>query len=421
MFQKTRLRLVLINAAVFLFILSAFGTILYFYMNYRLERQADITLQHVSRHIIHEHLDDVDEFLNPENNEENHRIVYLIWGKNQTLQKEIPEHLISNKDKRILSKVQDSNRIRTIKIGKFFYLTLNIPVHQNINLNGTPQYVQNIQLVYNMEHEKEMLAHLLVFVEFGSLVSVAVAILAGFFLANVALVPIKTAWNKQTQFVADASHELRTPLSVMKLNLERLFRHPKSSIEQVSENISQAINEIEYMTKIITQLLTLARSDSNQLEMRFQIVELSSVLKKVIQDFEELAKLKNITIISSIQSPVEINGDEDRLYQLFMILLDNALKYNKEKGKITVECHLKGSNARIVIKDTGVGISKEDLPFIFDRFYRGDKARTRKYEGTGLGLSIAKWIIDSHGGKIRVTSKVGEGTQFILTFPIVKN
>jgi two-component system, OmpR family, sensor histidine kinase CiaH len=389
-------------------------------MEYRLERQVDKTIVDVKSHIIHEHFHDLGEFLNPENNEENHRIVYLFWGKDHTLQKEMPVNLISIKGKARLSKEDNSRVPSTVEIGGFSYRTINIPINHYMSINGTSTYISNIQLAYNMERENEMLGHLLTVIEFGGIVSIIIAILAGFFLANKALVPIKSAWNKQSQFVADASHELRTPLSVMKLNLERLFRHPKSSIEKESENISQAISEIKYMTKMISDLLTLARSDSNQVELIFNKVELSTMLNKVVQDFTELAKLKDISLVSNIHYPIEIQGDEERLYQLFVILLDNALKYTQEEGTISVECSLRGSSARIVISDTGVGMSKEDLPRIFDRFYRGDKARTRKYEGTGLGLSIAKWIIESHRGKLQVISEVGKGSQFIMIIPISK-
>lgn len=389
-------------------------------MQYRLDRQVDETLQHVKTQIVREHYGEISEFINPEKNEEDHRTVFLFWGKDQILQGELPNHFLSKKVKDRLLKEKNTKSPKTVHVGNLFYRTLNIPIHTSITIDGRTKYIERIQLIYNLKREKEMLAHLLVFIEIGSVLSGGVAILAGFFLANKALVPIQSSWNKQSQFVADASHELRTPLAVMKLNLERLFRHPKSTIEQESENISQAISEIKYMSKMISDLLTLARSDSNQLEMVFSKVVLDPLLNKVVHDFSELAKLKGINLVSDIHGSVEILGDEERLYQLFMIILDNALKFTPEKGEITVQCYLKGFNAHIMITDTGAGISKEDLPFIFDRFYRGDKMRTRKYEGTGLGLSIAKWIIELHGGKIRANSEMGIGTQIIMHIPINK-
>ncbi|WP_419880838.1 sensor histidine kinase [Peribacillus sp. B-H-3] len=420
MFQKTRLRLVLLNSAVFICIICLFGTVLYFYMQWRLEKQVDKTIQDVARHMKHEHLDDIGEFLNPENNEENHRLVYLFLGKNSEIQKEMPENLIAAGDLSKLKSEAKSSIPKTIKSGGLEYRSFSILVNKNVKLNGTSMYINRIQLIYNMEREREMLSHLLTVIGFGIIISAAAAILAGLFLANKALVPIQSAWNKQTQFAADASHELRTPLAVMKLNLERLFRHPKSSIEQESESISQAIGEIKYMSKMISDLLILAGSDSNQLELNVARVNLDELLNKAVQSFSELAALKEIKVESNVSCHIDISGDEERLYQLLMILLDNALKYTEEKGFISVGCYVKVSAAHISVADTGAGISAEDLPLIFERFYRGDKARTREFEGTGLGLSIAKWIIEAHGGKIRAVSALGKGSEFLLQLPLCK-
>ncbi len=292
---------------------------------------------------------------------------------------------------------------------------INISVSQEKNFAPA----DNIQIVYNLKRENDMLAHLLMVIGFGSLLSVFIAILAGFYLANKALIPIKISWEKQQQFVADASHELRTPLSVMKLNLEHLFRFPDRSIEEESETIHQSIQEINYLSRMTADLLTLARSDSNQLQIIQESVQLDEILNQVVKDFSSLALLKNIALTAEIH-PIKMMGDKERLKQLFVILIDNALKYTNENGTITITGSVKNSRAVIDISDTGIGISKEDLPFIFDRYFRGDKSRTRHLEGSGLGLSIAKWIIESHLGKVRVTSKEGEGTHISVSFPLKK-
>ncbi|HEY2419868.1 MAG TPA: HAMP domain-containing sensor histidine kinase, partial [Neobacillus sp.] len=277
--------------------------------------------------------------------------------------------------------------------------------------------VKKIQIIYNLKREQEMLKHLLIVIGFGSLLSVFIAILAGIYLANKALIPIKRSWEKQQQFVADASHELRTPLSVMKLNLEHLFRYPDNSIVQESETILQAIQEINYMSKMTSDLLTLARSDSNQLQIIHETLQLDEILNQVVKDFKALALAKNIELTAEI-SPIVLVGDKERLKQLFVILLDNALKYTNENGSISVKSSVKNSRAVIDILDTGIGIPKTDLPYIFDRYYRGDKSRTRHLEGSGLGLSIANWIIQSHSGKIRMMSKEGEGTHVSVSLPL---
>ncbi|HJV17756.1 MAG TPA: HAMP domain-containing sensor histidine kinase, partial [Bacillales bacterium] len=305
----------------------------------------------------------------------------------------------------------NSKSLQTVRDSQNSYRIANLSVFDDTTS------IQTIQILYKVNREKEMLKYLLVIIEFGSIISVFLSIIAGTYLANKALIPIKSAWDKQRQFVADASHELRTPLSVSKLNLEHLFRRPHHTIEQESENVNQVIQEINYMTKMSESLLTLARSDSNQTEILMESLQLDQILQQIVKSFKELATLKNIKVMAEISS-IPMMGDKERIKQLFIIIMDNALKYTKENGTITLKASVKNSHAMIEISDTGIGISSEDLPHIFDRFYRGDKSRNRRIEGTGLGLSIANWIVQSHRGKINVKSKVGVGTTVLVSFPL---
>lgn len=411
MFKKTKYRLVILNALVFFILQNAFGTMIYFYTQYSLYNQVDRTLLEKKSHILREN-EKLHSQLNPER-EENRRLVYLLWEKGNKLYDVIPKNSIAQTDTKLFSPLVNKEGLQSITIGSESYRIINLSVSKNEKYLP----VQNIQIIYNLKHEKEMLSHLLLVIGFGSLLSVFIAILAGTYLANKALIPIKLSWEKQQQFVADASHELRTPLSVMKLNLEHLFRHPDNSIEQESETIHQAIQEINYMSKMTTDLLTLARSDSDQLQIVHESIQLDDILHQVVKDFKILALPKNIQVTANIY-PIIMSGDKERLKQLFVIVLDNALKYTQENGTIIVKCSVKNSRAIIDIIDTGIGIPKTDLPHIFDRYYRGDKSRTRHLEGTGLGLSIAKWITQSHAGKIRIESKEGEGTHVIIGLPL---
>jgi signal transduction histidine kinase len=411
MFKKTKHRLVILNALVFFILQNAFGAMIYFYTQYSLYHQADQTILEKKNHLLHEK-EKRETQLNPER-EENRRLVYLLWEKKNKLYNVIPKSSISPINANRFSPLLNKDGLQSITIGPESYRILKIPVSQNKEYSP----VQNIQIVYNLKREKEMLSHLLIVIGFGSLLSVFIAILAGIYLANKALIPIKMSWEKQQQFVADASHELRTPLSVMKLNLEHLFRHPDNSIEQESETIHQAIQEINYMSKMTSDLLTLARSDSNQLQIIQESIQLDDILHQVVKDFKTLAILKNIHLTADIH-PIKMIGDNERIKQLFVIVLDNALKYTQENGSISVKGRVKNFRAIVDIMDTGIGIPKTDLPYIFDRYYRGDKSRNRHIEGTGLGLSIASWIIKSHSGKIRILSKEGVGTHVIVSLPL---
>jgi signal transduction histidine kinase len=416
MFKKTRIRLVILNVIVFVLLLNGLGTVLYLSMKYRLYAQVDRELQLVGNRIANDRF----PFLPPERkrmSDVDRRTVFLLWDeRGQILRKEFGESI----DKEELLKFrQDGNEegITTLTVNGKPYRVYTLSTNKKIFADGQVKRVQQIQLIYNLEPEEKMLRTLLYVLGIGGLVSIIIAVFAGLFLAKRALIPIQVSWEKQQRFIADASHELRTPLSVILVNLERLFRNPDHTIEEESENIWVSIQETKRLSKLVSDLLTLARSDSNELQIMKRKVSLDEIVQKSIRTFQQLAVLKDIRIETDIEQPLEILGDEERLHQLLVILLDNALKYTNEKGSISVSCKRDGNSVTIVVSDTGIGISSEDIPFIFDRFYRADKMRSRITEGTGLGLSIAKWIVDAHGGRIRVESEVGAGSRFLVTLP----
>jgi signal transduction histidine kinase len=243
---------------------------------------------------------------------------------------------------------------------------------------------------------------------------------AGYFLAQKALIPINESWEKQEQFVADASHEMRTPLAVIKSHAELLLHSPDHTIENESTRIASIIKESTRLSNLVAKLLLLARSDSNQVEIESRPIQIMELVENVVGQFQPIAELKNIDLTMQSSDVIEILGDKERIVQLLVILLDNAIKYTPEGGTIMVGVHKKYNAAEIVVKDTGIGISSEDLPHIFDRFYRADKARAGKDRGTGLGLAIAKWIVEKHSGSIRAESTTGAGSMMVVTLPLKK-
>lgn len=412
MFSRTKSRLVVLNALVFFILLNLFGAMNYFYTKYRLYRTVNASIEDVKRDLTADQSDDVGKLISPERAESS-RVIYLLWKKDGHLDHVVPERGMPLKVAKQFGKLREKRELQSITIDSKSYHFLNVQVDHDKRYHA----IKTVQIIYNLGREKEMLNHLLIVIGFGDLLSLFLAVVAGLYLANKAFIPIKESWDRQQQFVADASHELRTPLSVMKLNLEHLFRHPDRTIEQESETISQVIQEINYMTRMTKDLLTLARSDASEVNMIKVPVPLDRILNQVVKDFKGLADTKEISLEADIASPIEMQGDPERVKQCIVILLDNALKYTK-KGRIQVTAHIRNGRIIMEIIDTGVGIPEKDLPFIFDRYYRGDQSRTRQFEGTGLGLSIAKWIVQSHGGKIRVLSQVGKGTHVHVSFPI---
>lgn len=219
----------------------------------------------------------------------------------------------------------------------------------------------------------------------------------------------------QQRFLADVSHELRTPLTVIKANAD-LMRMMK---EVDFESLDSIKEETDRLTRMVGDLLLLAQAESGKLPLTFQPVELDALLLDVLKDLHLLAGDRVQLKISEIDQ-VLVNGDPDRLKQVLVNLISNAIKYTPGHGTVTFELSRVENQSRLMIRDTGPGIPAEDLPYIFERFYRAEKSRTRsKTSGFGLGLSIAYWIINIHGGTIEVESQEGQGTTFTIWLPLI--
>ena len=224
------------------------------------------------------------------------------------------------------------------------------------------------------------------------------------------------SFTSQHEFIQDISHELRTPLTILKGELEVTLKKLRSP-EEYEEVLTSSLEEIDKMSRVIEDLLVLARFDSNQISLEIRRTNLGSIIKRVIDDMRILAEQKAIEVSSSCQENLILDGDEDQLRRLFVNLLDNAIKYTSRKGKIIVMAQKDVSHVRVMVSDTGIGIPEDELPYIFDRFYQVARAR-RSNHGFGLGLSIAKSIVESHRGTISVSSQPGQGATFTVSLPL---
>jgi len=309
---------------------------------------------------------------------------------------------------------------KTVKLGDQYFRVLNVyPKSLNFTRGDGKIYVVKYQQVLsNVSAEIGMLNRLRNILLTGGLIGLLVAVAAGYYLANRALIPIRRAMESQQQFVSDASHELRTPLSVIQAHAELMLRHPDHTIRQDSPHISTVLQEARRMSKLVDGLLTLARSDGGRLDLDIKPVRLDRIVEDAVHKMRTLAEVKQIDLKTEIEGPIPMRADEERLQQLLVILLDNAIKYTPAGGLVRVRCRKTAHAAQLAVEDTGVGIAPEHLPRIFDRFYRGDKARTRREGGAGLGLAIAKWITERHGGKIAAESELSRGTRISVVLPI---
>ena len=251
------------------------------------------------------------------------------------------------------------------------------------------------------------------------------------FFSRWALRPVANAWAQQRRFVADASHDLKTPLTVILANTSIALEHPERSVASQAQWLESTQHEAEAMQGLVGDLLTLAKMDEEAAAQAAagatgapvphqadEAVDFSDLVEGELLQFESVAFERGVELCSDIAEGIELTGNAKRLQRLVMTLIDNACKYVDESGRIDVSLSTQGKRVRLSVRNTGVPISPEDLPYVFDRFYRADKARTSGAGGHGLGLAIAQSIAEEHGGSLEVTSSEADGTEFSATFPV---
>ena len=266
------------------------------------------------------------------------------------------------------------------------------------------------------------LAATLAVVEIAALV---VFLVISLFFSRWALRPVARAWTQQRRFVADASHDLKTPLTVILANTSIALEHPERSVASQSQWLESTQHEAEAMQGLVGDLLTLAKMDEEEAAAQsgaarptFEEVDLSDVIEGEVLQFESVAFERGVKLGSQVEPGIKLRGNEQRLRRLAGTLIDNACKYVDDGGAVDVALSRAGKQAKLEVRNTGAPISPEDLPHVFDRFYRADKARTGGAGGHGLGLAIARAIAEEHGGTLTASSTQAEGTAFTATLPL---
>jgi two-component system, OmpR family, sensor histidine kinase ArlS len=229
---------------------------------------------------------------------------------------------------------------------------------------------------------------------------------------------IQISYEKQNRFTLDASHELATPLAVIKGYIDVLDRWGKDDREVLNEGIGSIKDELLNITSMLDTLLFLSKCDNEIYQLEKTKFVLKDLIDEIVVETRLVDDKHTVFISGEVSSPVQIAGDRRLIKQMIRAIVDNSIKYSPDNGMIGIEHKAANGNVIISISDHGIGIPQEDLPYIFDRFYRVDKARSRSIGGTGLGLSIVKWIVDIHQGKISAESKPGDGTKIIVELPL---
>ncbi len=251
---------------------------------------------------------------------------------------------------------------------------------------------------------------------FSALMMFVFAFFASLMLTRMNLKPLRTALNKQLLFVSNASHELRTPLAIVQNRLENILAKSNKTVYEVSSDIAISLKEISRLSKLTNDLLLLAKSDNEALEINYEEFNLYKLIEDVSTPFAEMAEIDNKNFILEGEDIV-VNADRSKIAQVLIILLDNALNYTQSGESITIEISQMNNDVLIKVKDTGVGIDNLTKKHLFERFYRADKARRRETGGNGLGLSIAQTIMKLHNGRIIVSDNYPKGSYFIVQFP----
>jgi heavy metal sensor kinase len=236
---------------------------------------------------------------------------------------------------------------------------------------------------------------------------------------NEMIARLERSFRQMKQFTADASHELKTPLTIMKGEIEVSLKTEKS-IEGLRAVLLSTLEETDRMSYIVKNLLDLARADTDEMPLLLKEVRLDQIISERFENSLKLAMDKGLELRIAKNTPVTVSGDPVALGQLIFNLINNAVKYTENGGRVELSLDTDKDSAIIKVADTGIGISKEDIPYILDRFYRVDKARTGGAGGAGLGLSICKGIVDAHGGRMEIESELGKGTTFIVYLPLAR-
>jgi heavy metal sensor kinase len=451
-FKSIKFRLTVWYLIAIMLLLVAFGTVAYFMLSKSLYRNLDNALR--------ARLAELESSIVVENNqisfEQKFNDFILIYDANGALLQRLgPNVRFSNIEE----------MVERALFGEGSYLTTPTTEGQDVRLYAAPFNLDSqtriAVIVGRRTREiRDMLSIFRVVIFYSALAVVLLAGVGGMFLANRTLKPVdhitdiareigegdlsrridiqsedemgrlaatlnamisrlEEAFQKQRQFAADASHELRTPLAIIQaesslaLDKKRTQAEYRKSLELVSQ-------EVAYMSEIIGNLLLLARDDAGSEPLNFQEVNVKDLFTELSSDLEVIAQEKGVAFDLGPMDNLIVKADRHRLRQLFLNILDNAIRYTPSGGTVSSSLVRKNGSALVSISDTGIGIPGEDLPFIFDRFYRVDKARSRAEGGMGLGLAIASSIVKLHGGEIEVESQVGKGTTFHITLPLLE-
>ncbi|MGL5316242.1 MAG: sensor histidine kinase [Peptostreptococcaceae bacterium] len=305
--------------------------------------------------------------------------------------------------------------IREGKENEIFTYTENGFTFRELYIN-VGQY--KIQVIRNIDSEISSLKQLISIFLMGILISVMITYFIALYLTKKALIPIETAWNNQAKFIQDASHELRTPITIISSKLESMLKSPDNTVSDEVENIADAMRETRRVKKMISDLLSLTKEEAIT-KVNLENINIEDLINEICNDYIDIAEIqeKKFTVETDLKNK-EVLTDRNKLRQLILIFVENAFKYTKKYDSISIKVRENTNNTiSLFVMDSGIGIKKEDIPHLFDRFFRSENVRNEDIDGSGIGLSIAKMISLNLKVKIKVTSEQNQQTIFELIVP----
>ncbi len=427
MFQTLRLRLLSSYLGVMVAILGSTMIVVYHFVTYNLYQKLDgelLTLADAAAH-------------NLSAVKTNHAVIYgkfpritdndgdldIPWQDLRENYQSI-EWFDSNRESlgkagKHIPQVPITENFRILQQGKIRSLT--IPVYKS-GSNKNRQILGYVRVSQSTEVLAEELDRLSYGLEWGGIIAVIFSGVGGWWLTNKSLHPIEQSVQQLKQFTADASHELRSPLTAIKTSVEVMQRHPERIDPADVKKLAAIASATNQMTRLVEDLLFLARTDAapKTPNVEWVSIPLDELLEDLVDLLQPQAEAKGITLRFEIADEIFVKGDASQMRRLFSNLLENALQYTQAGGTVTAAIVSRDDRFVVVsVEDTGIGIAPEHIPFIFNRFFRADKARSRHSGGLGLGLAIAQAIAHNHKGEITISSQLGVGSCFQVSLPVV--
>ncbi len=427
MFSKIRNRLTMQYTMVMAIFLLAFIVISYSGVLWVLYREEQSDIQAFVAEEAREHLpllrgEVKADIVDREYDNSGDKVFYYVYDRNgQMAAAEFPSKQIRSNVETVIHNWKVPDGVGKIKHFKLDNGDKAIIILASMHIMDGGVVLGRIYVGENITSYYEMLKTTLIILAVAAIIFLFAAAYLGHLLAGKAIIPLKQSFFRQREFTADASHELRTPLSILLTSVDAIQLDDDNKLTVFSiQTLDDMKNEIRRMSRLVSDLLTLARADTEVTSIIKEKFDLYALAEQIIRSLKPLADAKGVELEFESQEDIFVFADKEKINQLLLILIDNAIKYTPSRGNAKLSIGIKEGKKpcfTITVIDTGVGIPEEYKELVFERFYRIDKSRSREQGGTGLGLSIAKWIVEAHGGTIKVESNPGMGSSFIIVIP----